>query len=368
MATDYHDFSSLEPSERLKILRELTGLTDDELKILSGSGGLTLESADRMSENVVGVTSRTLSIILGLLINGRERIVPLATEQKTIFAMVRKGVELSNPSGGFKASSTGSIMRGQIQVLEVPDIVKATEQVLANKEEILREVNILSRHRKATDVIVRSIESEVGPMLIVELLVDVKDSMGALIINSMCEKITPLIASLTQGKVSLRILSNLSTERLVKVETVIEAEILGGNKVVDDIVKAYLFAAADPYRATTHNKGIMNGVTSVLMATSNDTRAVEAGAHAYAALSGRYLPLSKWSKNGDGNLVGVLEMPMAVGIIGGAISTHPTAKVVIKMLRIQTATELGEIVATTGLACNLGALYVLVTEGVTSLQ
>ena len=367
MAADTHYFSSLKLSERLKVLREFTDLTEEELRTLVESGGLSLESADRMSENVVGVTTRPLGIIPGLIINGREYIIPLATEQSTIFTMLKKGVELSSSSGGFRAVSTGSLMRGQIQVLDVPDMAKATDRILARKRELLEEVNNLSRHRKAKDIIVRSIDTDVGPMLIVELLVDVKDSMGALIINAMCEKVTPIISDLTEGKVSMRVLSNLSTERLVTVETKIDAEALGGAKIVEDIVKAYSFAAADPYRAATHNKGIMNGVSSLLMATNNDTRAVEAGAHAYAALSGRYLPLSSWKRDGEGSLIGELEMPMAVGIIGGAISTHPTAKLALRILGVQSAEKLGQVAAATGLGCNLGALHVLVTDGVMSL-
>ena len=367
MAADTHDFSSSKLSERLKVLREFTDLTEEELRTLIDSGGLSLESANLMSENVVGVTSRPLGIIPGLIVNGREYVIPLATEQSTIFTMLIKGVELSSSSEGFRAVSTGSLMRGQIQVLDVPDTAKATDRILAMKQELLEEVNDLSRHRKAKDITVRGVDTDVGPMLIVELLVDVGDSMGALIINAMCEKVTPMITSLTEGKVSMRVLSNLPTERLVKIETKIDAETMGGSKVVEDIVKAYSFAAADPYRAVTHNKGIMNGVSSLLMATNNDTRAVEAGAHAYAALSGRYLPLSSWKMDREGSLIGELEMPMAVGIIGGAISTHPTAKLALRILGVQSAEELGQVAAATGLGCNLGALHALVTDGVMSL-
>jgi hydroxymethylglutaryl-CoA reductase len=231
--------------------------------------------------------------------------------------------------------------------------------ILTYKEEVLEMANKMSRTRKALDLEVRLLSSSIGRMLIVELFVDVRDSMGANLVNSMCEAVAPFIENLSEGRTIVRVLSNLATKRMVHIKTVVEKDVLE-DRAVDSIVKASNFAAADPYRAATHNKGIMDGVSSVLLATSNDTRAVEAGAHAYAALKGRYRPLSTWSKDERDNLQGELKMPMQVGIIGGTILTHPTAKTVLKILGVKTSNELGEIAASTGLAYNLAVLNALV--------
>jgi len=259
-------------------------------------------------------------------------------------------------------------MIGQIQVVKVQDLENAKQRILANKEEILQEANTQSRTRKAIDVEVRTLETSFGAMLIVELLVDVKDSLGTNVVDSMCEAVAPLIATLSKGKVNLRIVSNLATRRLVNVEAVVLKDVVGGPGIVDRIVEASAFAESDPFRAATHNKGIMNGVSAVLLATNNDTRAVEAGAHAYTSLSGQYRPLSIWRKNEEGDLIGKLMMPMAVGIVGGAVSTHPTAGIALKMLGVKTATELGEVAASAGLAYNLAALQALTTRGIRSIH
>lgn len=360
-------FSKLSSTERRELIKKYAKLSDEEIKILDSSGGLGLKSADRMIENVIGVMSIPIGMATGFVINSKEYLVPMATEQRNVIAMATRGAELTRATGGFKAECKSSTMIGQIQLLKVRDFEKAKQMILANKEEILFEANTQSKTRKALDVEVRTVETTIGPMLIVELLVDVKDSMGANVVDSMCEAAAPLIASLTEGKVSLRVVSNLATRRFVHVESTIGKESVGGKEVVDSIVEAYSFAAADPYRATTHNKGIMNGVSSVLLATSNDTRAVEAAAHAYAALTGCYLPLSNWKKDDEDNLVGKLLMPMPVGIIGGSISIHPMARIALKILGVKTAMELGEVAAAAGLACNLAALEALVTSGITSL-
>lgn len=366
MAPTNSGFSDLSPSERRDLLKKVAGLTEEEVEALHSPGGLGLEMADRMIENVVGLVSVPVGIASGFLINGKEYIVPMATEQRSVITMAERGAALVRGSEGFKAESTGSTMIGQIQLMRVQDFEGARKNIMALKEEILRLANTQSRTRTALDVEVRALESTVGPMLIVELLVDVRDSMGANVVDSMLEAVSPLVASLSGGRANVRVLSNLATRRMVRVEATAEGDALGSD-TVDGIVEASSFAAADPYRAATHNKGIMNGVAAVLMATSNDTRAVEAGAHAYASLTGGYRPLSTWRKDGESNLLGELEMPMQVGIIGGSVSTHPTARIALKILGVKTARELGEVAASTGLACNLAALTALVSEGITSI-
>lgn len=346
------------------VYRELSGvLSVDELELLS-SGGLEVESADRMRENVIGVLQVPLGIAPGFKVNGRDYLVPLATEERNVVSMAVKGAELTSPTGGFHATSTEPIMIGQIQLLDVPDIDQAIGEIQAHKQEILEVANTQSRTRRAVDVEARALESSFGRMLVVELLVDVRDSMGSNVVDSMCEAVSSLVAELADGYVNMRVVSNLASRRLVAVEARVSREDLGGEAVVDGIVEAYSLALVDPYRAATHNKGIMNGVSSLLLATSNDTRAVEAGAHAYAALGRQYGPLSAWRKDQNRDLVGSLKMPLPVGIIGGAISTHPMARLVLKILGVKTANELAEVAASVGLACNLAALQALVTTGI----
>lgn len=359
-------FYKLSPKERLNYLKRFAKLSEEEIRLLLSSGALGFELADRMIENAIGVLPIPLGIASGFIVNGKEYLVPMATEQRSIISMATRGAEWPQATGGFKARSTSSTMIGQIQLAKVQDLKKAKQRILNNKEEILQEANTQSRTRRALDVEVRTLDTSVGSMLVVELLVDVKDSMGANVVDSMCEAAAPLIESLAEGKVNLRIVSNLATRRLVHVKAVVSKDAFEKVEIVDRIVLACAFAENDPFRAATHNKGIMNGVSAVLMATNNDTRAVEAGAHAYAAVKGKYRPLSIWRKNKEGNLIGELTMPMAVGIVGGTISTHPTAKIALKILRVKTAIELGEVAASTGLACNLAALQALVTEGIKS--
>ena len=367
MSSRVSGFYKLSSKERLDHLKKFAKLSDEEVRLLSSCGALRVELADRMIENVIGVTPIPLGIATGFIVNGKEHLVPMATEQKSVISMTTRGAELTRATGGFKAKSTASIMIGQIQLTKVKDLKRAKQKLLASREKILQEANAQSRTRNAVDVEARTLETSIGPMLIVELLVDVKDSMGANVVDSMCEATAPVIESLIEGKVNVKIVSNLATRRLVHVETVVSKRSVGGAEIVDRIVEASAFAEDDPFRAATHNKGIMNGVTAVLLATNNDTRAVEAGAHAYAAMSGRYRTLSTWRKSKEGNLIGELTMPMAVGIIGGAISYHPTAGIALKILGVRKATELGEVAASAGLAYNLAALQILVTVGIRSV-
>jgi len=361
------EYSRLSLKDRRRLLKEYADLTEEELNVIDPYGGLSLESADHMIENVVGIISIPIAIAPSLKMNDQIYYVPMVTEQKRTITMTNIGIELSNETGGFTAESTDPIMIGQIQILRIPDYEDAYKKVMKQKIELLKLACTISRSRKAVDLQMRKFNTAVGPMAVVELMVNVRDSMGANIVDSMVELIAPIIQELTGGEVKLRILSNLATRRLVTVRVRVTKDKLGEN-IIDSILDAYAFAEVDPYRASTHNKGIMNGVASVLLATSNDTRAVEAGAHAYAAIDGRYKPLSKWWRGEEGSLMGSLVMPMALGIIGGSTATHPTSKLSLKILGVKTAIELGQIAAAIGLAANLGALYQLVTDGITGIS
>jgi hydroxymethylglutaryl-CoA reductase len=293
----------------------------------------------------------------------------MATEEPSVIAAASNAAKLTRSKNGITTSNTGPVMISQIQTVGVNDPFGAKMAILENRQEIIEQANnqdpvLVKLGGGAKDIEVRVIDTKMGPMVITHLIVDTRDAMGANAVNTMAEALAPTIEKITGGRVYLRILSNLAVKRLVRAKTVVSKEALGGEEVVDGIVMAYAFAEADPYRAATHNKGIMNGVTAVVLATGNDTRAIEAGAHAYAARFGRYTSLSTWEKNKDGDLVGTLEMPMAVGLVGGATATHPIAKLAVKILGVKTAVELAEIITATGLAQNLGAVRALATEGI----
>lgn len=350
---------SQEREELLKLL------SDEELDLFILTGGIDMDIADQMRENVIGITKIPIGVAENFVINGKSAIIPIATEEKSVIMQASIGAGLVPE--GFKASTSGNIMIGQIQVLEVPDLDAAEEAVLAEKEALLVDANTISRTRKAVDIQVKRLDTSVGKMLIVEIFADVRDSMGANLIDSMCELLAPTIARITGGRTLLRILSNLATRRTVTVTARVPVDSMG-ERVVDNIIAADAFAWADPYRASTSNKGVMNGVIGVLLATSNDTRAVEAGAHSYASISGSYRPLTKWIKDENGDLVGTLEMPMGIGTVGGVIQSHELANVVLRLMNVETASDLAMIVGSVGLASNLGALYIMVTEGIKSIQ
>jgi len=362
-------FHNLKPSERIRVVKEFAALNEEEVSILQSTGPLKLEQADRMIENVVGTMPIPLGIATNFLINGTDYLIPMAIEEPSVVAAASNAAKMARVRGGFSTSSTGPIMIGQIQVVAVPDPFGARMRILSAKSGILQKANeqdpvLVSKGGGAKDLKVKVIETAVGSMVIVEILVDCRDAMGANAVNTMAEAVAPLIERISMGRVYLRIISNLATERLARATTTVPKEAVGGEEVVDGIVNAYAFALADPYRCATHNKGIMNGITAVVLATGNDTRAVEAGAHAYAARTGRYNPLTTWEKNSEGDLVGAIELPMAVGLIGGATAIHPTAKIAVKILGVKTATELGEVIAAVGLAQNLAALRALASEGI----
>ena len=359
----------MSPEERLRIVKEFAGLTDEEASLLRDTGSLKIDLADRMIENVIGAFPIPIGVAVNFLINGRDYLIPMAIEEPSVVAAASYGAKMAREGGGIFTSSTEPIMIGQIQSVGIKDPYRAKMSILEAKDEILKKANeqdpvLVSLGGGAKDLRVKVIDTMVGPMVITELLVDCRDAMGANAVNTMAEAVAPLIERVTKGRVYLRIISNLATMRLARAWAVIPKEAVGGEDVVDGIVNAYAFAAADPYRAATHNKGILNGVIAVVIATGNDHRAVEAGAHAYAAISGRYLPLSVWEKNEDGDLVGSLEMPIPVGIVGGATKVHPIAKIALKILGVKSARELSEIMAAVGLVQNLAALRALAHEGI----
>jgi hydroxymethylglutaryl-CoA reductase len=350
---------SRERDELLKLL------SDEELDLFILTGGIDMDIADQMRENVIGITKMPIGVAENFIINGNPALVPIATEERSVIMQASIGAGLVPE--GFTASTSGNIMIGQIQVLDVPDMDAAEEAVLAERETLLVDANTLSRTRKAVDLQVKRLDTAVGKMLIVEIFADVRDSMGANLIDSMCELLAPTIARVTGGRTLLRILSNLATRRTVTVTTRVPAGTIDP-RVVDDIIAADAFAWADPYRAATSNKGVMNGVIGVLLATSNDTRAVEAGAHSFASITGTYRPLTKWRKDKAGDLVGTLEIPMGIGTVGGVIQSHKLAQVVLRLMNVETASDLAMIAGSVGLASNLGALYIMVTEGIKSIQ
>ena len=361
-------FYKLGVSERLGIVKDFAGLTDEEVNLLQTSK-MGLVIADKMIENVIGTFELPLGIATNFLINGKDYLIPMAIEEPSVVAAASNAARMCRDGGGLFAVSTDPLMIAQIQLVGVTSPHTAVMKILQHKDEIIRIANekdplLISLGGGVRDVEVRVIQTPVGPMVITHLIVDVKDAMGANVVNTMAEAVGPYIEKLTGGKVLLRIVSNLADRRLVKVWTRVPKEAVGGPEVVDGIVYAWAFAASDPYRATTHNKGIMNGVIAVALATGQDTRALEAGAHAYAARSGRYTTLSTWEKDENGDLIGYLEMPMAVGIVGGATRVNPLAKISLKILGVKTARELAEVMGAVGLAQNLAALRALVAEGI----
>jgi hydroxymethylglutaryl-CoA reductase len=362
-------FYKLSPKERLKLVKEFADLTDEEAAQLQNTGSLPLDLADRMIENVIGAIPIPLGIGVNFLINHRDYLIPMAIDEPSVVAAASYAAKMARDGGGFHTTSTPPIMVGQIQVTNVKDPNAARMRLIQSKEEILKKANeqdpmLVSAGGGARDLDARVIETTQGSMLIAELQVDCRDAMGANAVNTMAEAAAPMIERITGGRVYLRIISNLATKRLVRAWCVVPKKAVGGEEVVDGIVKAYAFAAADPYRAATHNKGILNGIIAVILATCNDHRAIEAGAHAYAARNGQYTSLSTWEKNENGDLVGSIELPMAVGLIGGAVRTHPIAKIAVKILGVKTSNEFGEVCAAVGLAQNLGALRALSHEGI----
>jgi len=355
--------------ERLDIVANFANLSNEELDILqSNNGGISYDKADKMVENAIGTFSLPLGIATNFKINSKDYIIPMVIEEPSVIAAASKGAKIARIKGGFEVTADESYSIGQIQVLDV-DIPSTIQKITSSSNEILQlansKSNTLSKMGKgAKEISCKEIDTPSGNMLIVELLIDVGDAMGANITNTMCEAVSPMIEKISGGRTLLRILSNYSTRRIAKAKAVFDKEAVGGENVVNDIILAFEFADNDVYRAVTHNKGIMNGIISVANAVGQDSRAIEAAANAYAAKSGRYRSLSKWSKDNDGNLVGTLEIPLSVGIVGGIVNVHPVAKVCTKILRVSTAQELTCVMIAAGLAQNYSAIRALATEGI----
>jgi hydroxymethylglutaryl-CoA reductase len=328
-----------------------------------------------MIENVVGMHSLPLGIALNFQVNGKDVLVPMTLEEPSVVAGASFMAKLARAGGGYQATTTDPLMIGQMQVINVTNLNEAKLKIYEQKAELLAEADSIDPILKkfgggARDLEIRIFnDSPIGGFLVVHLIYDVRDAMGANAVNTACERLAPKIEAITGGKVHLRILSNLADRRIARARCTIPVKELAfdnfsGEQVRDGIIAAYAFAAVDPYRAATHNKGIMNGVDSVVIATGNDWRAIEAGAHAYAVKKGHYTSLSTWGKDAEGNLVGTLEMPMAVGIVGGATKVHPAAQAAVKLMGVKTANELAEIIVSVGLAQNMAALRALATEGI----
>ncbi len=355
--------------ERLDIVANFANLSHEELDILqSNNGGISYDKADKMVENAIGTFSLPLGIATNFKINGKDYLIPMVIEEPSVIAAASKGAKIARIKGGFEVTADESYSIGQIQVLDI-DIPSAIQKINNSSNEILQlansKSNTLSKMGKgAKEISCKEVDTPSGKMLIVELLIDVGDAMGANITNTMCEAVSPLIEKISGGRTLLRILSNYSTRRIAKAKAVFEKEAVGGEKVVNDIILAFEFADNDVYRAVTHNKGILNGIIAVANAVGQDSRAIEAAANAYATKSGRYRSLSQWSKDNDGNLVGTLEIPLSVGIVGGIVNVHPIAKVCTKILGVSTAQELACVMIATGLAQNYSAIRALATEGI----
>jgi len=355
--------------ERLGVVADFSGLSQDELKIIEdATGGISYNQADNMIENAIGTFSLPLGIATNFRVNDKDYLIPMVIEEPSVIAAASKAAKIARIHGGFKAKSEQSYSIGQIQIVNV-DVQSAIPKVIGASNEILNLANSKSNTlpkmgKGAKEVSCKDLHTDSGNMLIVELLIDVGDAMGANVTNTMCEAVAPMIEELTGGKALLRILSNYSTKRMASASAVFDKDAVGGENVVDDIILAFQFAENDPYRAVTHNKGVMNGVIAVANSTGQDSRAIEAAAHAYASAGGTYSSLTKWSKDKNGNLIGNFELPLSVGIVGGIIRHHPIAKICTKILGVSTAQELSCVLAVAGLAQNFAAMRALVTEGI----
>ncbi|MEI4483239.1 hydroxymethylglutaryl-CoA reductase, degradative [Phyllobacterium sp. CCNWLW183] len=366
---------NLSPAERLEQVALAAQLDEKTRSVLAAPDALPVLRANGMIENVIGTFQLPLGVATNFLINGQDYLVPMAVEEPSVVAAASYMARIVRGCGGFHTSSTAPIMRAQVQVLATSDPYGARLAILAARDEIISAANSKDAVLVKFGGGCRDIEVHVfpstsrGPMVVLHLLVDVRDAMGANTVNTMAESVSPIIERITGGEVRLRILSNLADLRLARARIEVTEEALAtkefsGLRMMEGIVDAYEFAAIDPYRAATHNKGIMNGVDPVVVATGNDWRAIEAGAHAYAARSGRYTSLSTWEISNKGTLVGTIEMPMALGLVGGATKTHPAAQAALQILNVETAVELAEVTVAVGLAQNMAALRALATEGI----
>lgn len=354
--------------ERIKSIASFCGLSKQDVKILEGYGGISFKEADKMVENAVGTVSFPLGIATSFRVNKKDYLIPMVIEEPSVIAAASKAAKIARKHGGFTMKADESYSIGQIQVVGV-NVKSTISKIMKFSKEILKLANSKSKTlskmgKGAKKISCKKIKTNSGEMLIVELLIDVGDAMGANVTNTMCEGVAPLIEKLSGGRVILRILSNYSTKRLVQGTATFDKNEIGGKKIVDNMILAYQFAANDPYRAVTHNKGIMNGIIAVANATGQDTRAIEAAVHAYASRTGRYTSLTEWKKDKKGNLVGKIDLPMSVGIVGGIVNVHPMIKVCAKILGVKSAKELACIIVAAGLAQNFSAIRALASEGI----
>jgi hydroxymethylglutaryl-CoA reductase len=368
-------FRNLEPEERLQTLKQVAGLSESEAESLGGINVLPMEVANGMIENAIGKFELPLGLALNFVVNDKDYLVPMAVEEPSVVAAASYMAKIARSCGGFSASSTRPIMRAQIQIINIKDPHGVKSRLLMAQDELIEMANskdkiLINLGGGCKDIEVHVFEtSPIGPMVVLHLLVDVCDAMGANTVNTMAEMIAPQVEAISKGTVRLRILSNLADERLVRASVrvtpvALTTNALDGADIAQGIVEACALAIIDPYRAATHNKGIMNGIDPVVVATGNDWRAIEAGAHAYAARSGQYTALSRWEIDNEGALVGTIELPMALGLVGGATKTHPAAQAALKVLNVSSAQELAQVTAAVGLAQNMAALRALATEGI----
>ena len=367
--SDISGFYKLSMDERQKLLSELINLTQDEIELLNTLGYFKPNQIDTLIENVIGSFQLPFGLAFNFKINNKDYIIPMVIEEPSVVAAASNAARFARKHGGFMSENVQSVMISQIQITQLQDIEYAKKKILDNKDRILKIANeqdplVNELGGGAIDLEIRELNTRKGKMLILHLLVNVLDAMGANIVNTMAESVSPLIEEITEGKIYLRILSNLATHRIARSKATFDKDLLGGEDVVEGIINAYEFALADPYRATTHNKGIMNGIVALTLATGNDTRAIESGAHAFASLSGKYSPLTKFELDSKGNLVGEIEVPLALGIIGGMTKIHPMARLALKILNVKSASELSQVGAALGLAQNVAALRALASEGI----
>jgi hydroxymethylglutaryl-CoA reductase len=366
-------FRNMNQKERLQYIKKKTKIDDKEILLFNDTSIFKFEDINKMIENAVGVFQIPLGIANNFVINDKEYLIPMAIEEPSVIAAASNAAKIAKEAGGFKAKADKSIMIGQIQLVSLDDnhninLDKSIKKIIENKLELIKLANTKSKFAQCVDIHIRQLYDEsinnLGSMIIIEIFVDTKDAMGANVINTMCEAVAPKIESLTEGQVILKILSNYATKRLVKCKGVFPKALIGGDKVLKRILFSYAFAYSDVYRAVTHNKGIMNGIDSVAIATGQDFRAIEAGCHAYACKDGQYRSLTKWYQNSEGDLVGEIEIPLAVGIIGGITNIHPLVKTCLKILDITSSQELAMIIAAAGLAQNFSAIRALSDEGI----
>ncbi|MHA1728056.1 MAG: hydroxymethylglutaryl-CoA reductase, degradative [Promethearchaeota archaeon] len=371
--TNYHSnlsgFYNLSTNEKQQLISDLVDLSQDELKLIKNFGYMTPAKMDELIENVIGSYQLPYGIACNFKINEKDYLIPMVIEEPSVVAAASNAAKMARKLGGFHCEKVKSVMIAQIQIVKLENISRSKKIILEHKKEIINIANeqdpiLIKLGGGAFDIEIRDLMTSRGPMLVLHLLVNVLDAMGANVVNTMAEAVAPFIEEIIDGNVVLRILSNLAVHRIAKCRAIFDEEMLGGSEVVEGIIDAYTLAQIDPYRAATHNKGIMNGIIALVMATGNDTRAIEAGAHAYASLKGKYSSMSKYKINSDGNLVGEIELPMALGIVGGLTKTHPMVRISLKILRIKSAEELSQVAVALGLAQNVAALRALVAEGI----